>query len=534
MSGFSEGSEIELDGIPLPCLMARGLAGSHMSQYHLYHDGKDDDMDKQDKSKPPYKVTPWAETERADRSGYTAIDLFAGGGLSATGLEMAGFSVLFANEFVPSAQDCYLANHKRTVMDCRDIKLVSVSNVLDAIGLKVGELDLLSGSPPCQSFSTAGLREKGWGKGKTYSENGVTQCNETLFDEYVRLLAGLQPMVFVAENVKGLTIGAAKGMMGGHEMDLFGAHEDTIVHKLMGAGYVVRWRVLNAMNYGVPQSRNRVFFVGVRRDLAHLVDVDGFWPRPFAYVYTVRDALPELYAAFNDQVGHGKRGTLPKDIVIEQNSGDFAQHGDVTDRPAPALVSSRNSFDVVEPRPGDVIVGNKDFEPVFGAPDVPSTTLMASGARTSGEIVDAGGRRKFTIAEVKRLSAVPDDYQLVGSYAKQWAVCGNGVPPLMAMALGAAIRDNLLAKVRPVDWKLDARPPGRALHRTVKKAKAAKPTKARKEAKPKIVAPIEAQTAAANQTPTKAERAEAERTHRLAEDMQPRWRDYWAKRLGGR
>ena len=125
---------------------------------------------------------------------------------------------------------------------------------MERIGIKKGELDLFDGSPPCQAFSTAGKRAKGWGKAKTY-EHGAKQCNERLFDEYVRLLRGLMPKTFVAENVSGLVKGVAKGMF----LEILAA--------LKASGYRVTCRVLDAQWLGVPQMRQRTIFVGVREDL---------------------------------------------------------------------------------------------------------------------------------------------------------------------------------------------------------------------------------------------------------------------------
>src|SRR5208283_3174396 len=106
------------------------------------------------------------------------------------GYRMAGFRVLWANEFIPAAQACYRKNHPKTILDCRDIKLVTARDIEKAVEMKGSDIDVFDGSPPCQAFSTAGKREKSWGHEKTY-EHGASQCNETLFDEYIRLLRGL-------------------------------------------------------------------------------------------------------------------------------------------------------------------------------------------------------------------------------------------------------------------------------------------------------------------------------------------------------
>ena len=133
-----------------------------------------------------------AETNAIPWNGMTVASTFSGTGGSCLGYRMAGFKVAWANEFVPEAQRSYKANAAPdSIMDGRDIKLVTPAEILDAIGLAPGELDIFDGSPPCQAFSTAGSREKGWGKDKAYA-HGAKQKNETLFDEYIRLLRGLR------------------------------------------------------------------------------------------------------------------------------------------------------------------------------------------------------------------------------------------------------------------------------------------------------------------------------------------------------
>ena len=172
-TGFNAGQRHSLS-LPAPSVQAQGLGGSGHGQYLIEEDGEpeleDRNMEKTKLSKPPYRVPSMAEVRASKTHGLTVVETFAGGGGSDTGWEMAGFDVIWANEFVPSAQETYRANHPATHLDCRDVKLVTAEEILAACGLKVGELDVFSGSPPCQSFSTAGKREKGWkshgGEGK--------------------------------------------------------------------------------------------------------------------------------------------------------------------------------------------------------------------------------------------------------------------------------------------------------------------------------------------------------------------------------
>ena len=279
---------------------------------------------------------------------------------------MAGYKIALANEFVPIAQESYRANmDPSTIIDPRGIKEVTASSILEATGLEEGELDVFDGSPPCQAFSIAGKRAKGWGSDRTY-EHGASQKNEDLFQEYIRMLDGLKPKVFVAENVSGLIKGVAKGFF----LEILAA--------LKACGYRVEARVLDAQWLGVPQMRQRLIFVGVRNDLR----MNPVFPKPLPYQYTVRDALPWI-----------------------------------------ALLRSTSSLDNI------------------------SSTIMASGARTSGLDETATERRKFTIEELKRICAFPDDFILKGTYSQQWERLGNAVPPMMMYHIAKTIRDDILMRL---------------------------------------------------------------------------------------
>lgn len=256
-------------------------------------------------NKPPYQVPLMVEIAGIPWNGFTVASTFSGCGGSCLGYRMAGFKVAWANEFVPAAQDSYRANAPDCYLDPRDIRDVQPEEVLEVLGMKEGDLDLFDGSPPCQAFSTAGKREKGWGELKTY-EHGAKQANETLFSEYIRMLRGLKPKVFVAENVSGLVKGTAKGYF----LEILAA--------LKASGYRVTCRVLDAQWLGVPQQRQRTIFVGVREDLNR----EPAHPEPLPYRYSVRDALPWITSQVEY---HG-----------------FAKENEVMDKdqPSPAIMAS--------------------------------------------------------------------------------------------------------------------------------------------------------------------------------------------------
>ena len=116
--------------------------------------------------KPPYCVPTMSEIAATPDNGFRVVSTFSGCGGSCLGYRMAGFRIAWANEFIPAAQAVYKANHPDSILDTRDIRTIQPADILKAIGKSVGEIDLLDGSPPCASFSTAGKRERDWGKVK--------------------------------------------------------------------------------------------------------------------------------------------------------------------------------------------------------------------------------------------------------------------------------------------------------------------------------------------------------------------------------
>ena len=172
----------------------------------------------------------------------TVISLFAGCGGSSLGYSMAGYRELLAVEWDDHAVATFKLNFPEVPVYHGNIAKLSVEECLRLAGIGPGELDVLDGSPPCQGFSTAGKRRMDDGR-------------NTLFREYVRLLRGLKPKVLIMENVSGMVKG---------KMKLIFAE---ILKELKESGYHVSARLMNAMYYGVPQSRQRMIFVGVREDI---------------------------------------------------------------------------------------------------------------------------------------------------------------------------------------------------------------------------------------------------------------------------
>lgn len=177
---------------------------------------------------------------------------FICGGSSSMGYKLAGFNHLGGVEIDPKVADVYKTNHNPKYLFVEDIR-----EFVKRIDLpkELYNLDILDGSPPCSSFSMAGNREKDWGKEKIFKEGQALQVLDDLFFDYIALAKKLQPKVVIAENVKGLIQGNAKSYV--HKIKV--SFED--------AGYKVQLFLLNAASMGVPQKRERVFFICQRNDL---------------------------------------------------------------------------------------------------------------------------------------------------------------------------------------------------------------------------------------------------------------------------
>lgn len=374
-------------------------------------------------NKPPYAVPSMAAIRELPWNGFNAISTFSGCGGSSLGYRMAGFRILWASEFIDAARDSYRANKADyTILDGRDIREVTAAEILTAIKMQPGELDLFDGSPPCASFSTAGKREAGWGKVKKYSDK--SQRTDDLFFEYTRLLQGLQPKVFVAENVSGLVKGTAKGYF------------LEILRALKACGYRVSCRVLDAQWLGVPQSRQRTIFIGVREDLG----LDPVHPKPLPYRYSVRDALPCIYP----EKITGRTGPQFTRVKSECNA---PMNAIIVNDPAQTRYEVESEIDISR----YAIGASRDNRGAFGnggpITNIPAPTVLADSVGTHWINQTQTEKRKFTIAELRRICAFPDDFILTGTYAQQWERLGRAVPPVMMSHIAATVRDAILAKV---------------------------------------------------------------------------------------
>lgn len=329
-----------------------------------------------------------ANTENGNHK-FEVVSLFAGGGGSSTGYRMAGGKVLAINEFIPEAINTYKSNWPTTKILDGDIRSITGEFILKTINKKVGELDILDGSPPCSAFSTSGSRDKGWGKTKKYSDS-VQSNVEDLFFEYIRILREVQPKIFIAENVSGLAKGTAKGYL------------NDILRELKSSGYHVECKILDAKWLGVPQSRPRTIFVGIRNDIFQYKDKGNIHPKPLKHIVPLGEAFKGLTFSDIDNVETDLKKYAVYKLLLSLSEGQ--QH-------------------------------EKRFNLKKASRNLPCQCITA----TTGSIGAASPKhwenRAFTVAEVKRIMSVPDDYILTGTYQQKVERLGRMVAPLMMKAV---------------------------------------------------------------------------------------------------
>ena len=192
------------------------------------------------------------DINKIPKNNLKVFSCFSCGGGSSLGYKLAGFDVIGNCEIDKIINDIYIANiHPQFNYQMG----IQEMNKLKVFPDELYNLDILDGSPPCSTFSMAGEREQNWGKEKLFKEGQSKQILDDLFFEFIELVSILKPKVVVAENVKGLILGKAKGYI------------NAINKSFNQAGYKVQLFLLNAATMGVPQRRERVFFIATRNDL---------------------------------------------------------------------------------------------------------------------------------------------------------------------------------------------------------------------------------------------------------------------------
>ena len=327
---------------------------------------------------------------------YTSIELFAGAGGLALGLEKAGFEHILLNEFMPEACETLRINRPNWNVVEGDVSKIDFTSYR-------GKIDVVSGGFPCQAFSYAGNRA------------GFEDARGTLFFEFARVIKETQPKMFIGENVRGLLT---------HDN---GRTIATIKSVIADLGYeLVEPQILKAIFYRVPQKRERLLLIGVRKDLAK-----GFvftWPRKAARMYTVRDALKkgDLYSCDVPKSEGQKYPKRKAEILAMVPPGGYW-------RDLPLDVQKeymKKSF---------YLGGGKTGMARRLSWNAPSLTLTCAPAQNQTERCHPEESRPLTVREYARIQTFPDAWQFAGSQSMQYKQIGNAVPVNLAYAVGLSV-----------------------------------------------------------------------------------------------
>ncbi len=331
---------------------------------------------------------------------YQSIELFAGAGGMALGMEKAGIHHILLNDFDRYATATLKKNRPNWNVMHGDVSQIDFTPYY-------GKVDLLTGGFPCQAFSYAGKKR------------GLEDTRGTLFYEFARALKETAPKIFLAENVKGLL---------NHDK---GRTLQTIVEVFKAMGYhVLEPKVLKAINYNVPQKRERLFIVGIQKEYVNKVEF--FWPKESDRTYTLKDALKKG-ELFSCDVPHSLGQTYPekkKKILELVPPGGYWRDLPLALQKAYMM----KSF---------YLGGGKTGIARRIAWDEACLTLTCSPAQKQTERCHPEETRPFQVREYARIQTFPDEWEFEGSITQQYKQIGNAVPVNLAYALGTSLIDVL-------------------------------------------------------------------------------------------
>lgn len=364
----------------------------------------------------------------ANRERPTAIDLFCGAGGLSEGFRQAGFRVLAGNDIAPYAEQTFTATHSEASFLPGPIEAIPAAALLRAANLKKGELDCLIGGPPCQAFSVYN------------HQRGMHDRRSVLFREYLRIVKGLMPKWVVMENVTGITsAGNGKAVEG-------------ILAGLGELGYHVETSILRAEEYGVPQKRRRIFFVGNRLGLPIKWPKQTHGPglKPFVTVWEAIGDLPHLKNGEDPGQPLPYR-TEPKSEYQAMLRGNSIQ---VTNHAAPRLAPINLERMKHIPEGGswrDIPIGllpagmkrarRCDHTKRYGRlrKDGLSSTILTKCDLHWGAYIHPQQERVLTVREAARMQSFPDWFHFFGPRTEQYIQVGNAVPPLLGRSVAGAI-----------------------------------------------------------------------------------------------
>ena len=336
------------------------------------------------------------------------LDLFCGCGGLSCGFERAGYNIVLGIDNDKQALNTFELNHKGAKSICGDITAIHLDDIDRVTGNK--KIDVIIGGPPCQGMSLSGPRK-------------FDDPRNKLYLSYIRLVEEIKPEAFVIENVPGL-------------VSLFGGQiKDSILQRLTTLGYNVTYQILSADDYGVPQSRKRVVFVGLRDNVFE-------YPNKFSYKVSCEMALSDLPPLI-DELGTDKQSYISEpqndyQIIMRENSEFVRNHI--------AATHSEKVKTIISMVPDG---GNyKDLPEPYRSSRNFHVAWTRFNSQKPAPTIDTGHRHHFhykynrvpTVRECARLQSFPDDFIFYGNKTQQFRQVGNAVPPLMAQAIANQLK----------------------------------------------------------------------------------------------
>lgn len=349
------------------------------------------------------------------------IDLFCGCGGFSQGFAQAGFNIKIGLDIWPDAVTTYKHNFKNTTVITEDISKLSGDDILSVASLNAEDIDVIIGGPPCQGFSVSGKRM-------------LDDPRNILYKSYVRMVNDIKPKVFIMENVPGL-------------VRLFnGKVKDQVIEDFENIGYSVKMKILTACDYGVPQIRKRVFFVGTNKSLLKKEFVFPEASHKEDNYVTCKEALSDL-----DFIGDT---TLLEEIsdysipsqndyqrLMRKNSKRLLNH--VT------TIHTAKTRNIIAKVPDG---GNyKDLPVELQGTRKVNIAWTRMNSNKPCFTIDTGHNHHFhyranrvpTVRESARIQSFPDDFEFLGNKTSQLKQVGNAVPPLLAQAIAESVKSLL-------------------------------------------------------------------------------------------
>lgn len=320
------------------------------------------------------------------------VGLFSGAGGLDLGFEQAGFNIVYANEYDKSIWETYEKNHN-TFLDRRDIRNIKSE--------EIPECDGIIGGPPCQSWSEAG------------SLKGIEDARGQLFYDYIRILKDKKPKFFLAENVEGMLAARHKEAV------------DNIKNMFCECGYDISMTLINTSDYGIPQDRKRVFFIGFRNDLRKTFR----FPEPTKEVVKLKDAILDLQGS---EVAALEKNKANPDVIIKNHEyfqGSYSP-----------IFMSRNRVRSWENVGYTVQASGRQAQLHPQAPYMPKLEKNKHEFAKGYEHL----YRRMTVRECARLQTFPDNFEFYYKDVNNgYKMVGNAVPVKIAYIIGKAIKEQL-------------------------------------------------------------------------------------------